>query len=173
MLQLSVWCEKCVAARHYSVIGKQLLFANNRNRVRWVFLCLSQDEACTDLFENFSENSLKGDLSSNTTLNPSLFSLVNTFKMLFFIFLYFGLQFAVITSYKAGSSWVHGPFPSGRKQDTCSWAYSTKNASLKCLYPLIFSYNVYFIPSVWHVTGNDQDYLRKIPRVVVQISALL
>ena len=28
-------------------------------------------------------------------------------------------------------------------------------------------------PSVRHVTGNDQDYLRKIPRVVVQKSALL
>ncbi len=28
-------------------------------------------------------------------------------------------------------------------------------------------------PGVRHVTGNDQDYLRKIPRVVVQISALL
>jgi hypothetical protein len=27
--------------------------------------------------------------------------------------------------------------------------------------------------SVRHVTGNDQDYLRKIPRVVVQKSALL
>jgi hypothetical protein len=27
--------------------------------------------------------------------------------------------------------------------------------------------------TVRHVTGNDQDYLRKIPRVVVQISALL
>ncbi len=26
---------------------------------------------------------------------------------------------------------------------------------------------------VRHVTGNDQDYLRKIPRAVVQISALL
>ncbi len=24
LFQLSVWCEKCVAARHYSVIGKQL-----------------------------------------------------------------------------------------------------------------------------------------------------
>ncbi len=33
-----------------------------------------------DLFENFSENSLKGDLSNNTTLNPPLFSLVNTIK---------------------------------------------------------------------------------------------
>ncbi len=78
MFQLSVWCEKCVAARHYSVIGKKLLFANNRNRVRWVVLCLSQDGACTDLFENCSENSsLKGDLSNNTTLNPPLFSLKN------------------------------------------------------------------------------------------------
>jgi hypothetical protein len=27
--------------------------------------------------------------------------------------------------------------------------------------------------NVRHVTGNDQDYLRKIPRAVVQISALL
>jgi hypothetical protein len=27
--------------------------------------------------------------------------------------------------------------------------------------------------TVRHVTGNDQDYLRKIPRAVVQISALL
>jgi hypothetical protein len=29
------------------------------------------------------------------------------------------------------------------------------------------------ILTVRHVTGNDQDYLRKIPRVVVQKSALL
>ncbi len=29
------------------------------------------------------------------------------------------------------------------------------------------------IEGVRHVTGNDQDYLRKIPRVVVQKSALL
>ncbi len=27
--------------------------------------------------------------------------------------------------------------------------------------------------SVRHVTGNDQDYMRKIPRAVVQISAVL
>jgi hypothetical protein len=45
-----------------------------------VVLCLSQDGACTDSFENFHENSLKGDLSNDITLNPSLFSLVNTFK---------------------------------------------------------------------------------------------
>ncbi len=32
--------------------------------------------------------------------------------------------------------------------------------------------NDYTTP-VRHVTGNDQDYLRKIPRAVVQISALL
>jgi hypothetical protein len=63
------WLLTCL---HLST--KQLLFANNRNRVRWVVLCLSQDGACTDLFENFSENSLKGDLSNNTTLNPPLFS---------------------------------------------------------------------------------------------------
>jgi hypothetical protein len=71
----------CVAARHNSVIGNQLLFANNRNRVRWVVLCLSQDGASTDSVENFRENSLKGDLSNDIILNPPLFSLVNTFNM--------------------------------------------------------------------------------------------
>ncbi len=33
--------------------------------------------------------------------------------------------------------------------------------------------NKVMVLSVRHVTGNDQDYLRKIPRAVVQISALL
>jgi hypothetical protein len=56
------------------------LFANNRNRVRGAVLGLSQDGACTDLFENLSVNSLKGDLSNDTTFKPPLFSLVNTFK---------------------------------------------------------------------------------------------
>jgi hypothetical protein len=54
------------------------LFANYTNRVRGAVLCLSQDGACTNLFENFSENNLKGDLSNDTTDNPPLFSLVNT-----------------------------------------------------------------------------------------------
>ncbi len=80
LFQLSVWCEKCVAARQYAVICKQLLISNDRNRVRWVVLGLSEDGACTDLFENFSVNSLKGGLSNATTFNPPLFSLVNTFK---------------------------------------------------------------------------------------------
>ncbi len=80
MFQLSVRCEKCAAAEHNGVIGKQLLFANNRNRVRWVILGLSQDGARTDLFENFNENSLKGNLPNDTTLTPPVFSLVNTFK---------------------------------------------------------------------------------------------
>ncbi len=80
MFQLSLHCEKCAAARHNSIIGNQLLFANNRNRVHWVVLCLSQDGASTDSFENFCENSLKGDLSNDINLNPFLFSLVNTFK---------------------------------------------------------------------------------------------
>ncbi len=44
-------------------------------------LCLSQDGACTDSFENFRKNSLMGDLSNAITLNPPLFSLVNTFKL--------------------------------------------------------------------------------------------
>ncbi len=80
MFQISLRSKKCVAARHSSVIGNKLLFANNRNRVRWVVLCLSQDRACTDSFENFREYSLKGDISNDITLNPPLFSLVNTFK---------------------------------------------------------------------------------------------
>ena len=33
-------------------------------------LCLSQDGACTDSFENFLDNSLKGGLSNDITLNP-------------------------------------------------------------------------------------------------------
>ncbi len=39
--------------------------------------------ACIDLFEDHSENSLKGGLSKDTTVNPPLFSLVNTFKPAF------------------------------------------------------------------------------------------
>ncbi len=43
-------------------------------------LCLSQDGACTDSYENFRDTSLKGGLSNDITLNPPLFSLVYTFK---------------------------------------------------------------------------------------------
>jgi hypothetical protein len=55
----------------------------------------------------------------------------------------------------------------------------TTQVSLKqILYvEIIVKYVKHFINSntlcVRHVTGNDQDYLRKIPRVVVQKSALL
>ncbi len=57
------------------------MFANDTNRVRGAVLCLSQDGACTNLLENLGENNLKGDLSNDTTDNPSLFSLVNTFNL--------------------------------------------------------------------------------------------
>jgi hypothetical protein len=55
--------------------------SNDRNRVRWAVLDLSQDGACTESFYNLSVNSLKGVLSNATTFkfNPPLFSLVNTF----------------------------------------------------------------------------------------------
>jgi hypothetical protein len=57
------------------------------------FLGLSRDGACTDLFENLSMNSLKGDLLNGTTFKPPLFSLVNTFKIVYFhvvhVFFYF------------------------------------------------------------------------------------
>jgi hypothetical protein len=49
-----------------------------------VVLSLSQDGACTDSSANFRENSLKGDLSNDITLNPPLFSLVNTFNAIAF-----------------------------------------------------------------------------------------
>ncbi len=62
------------------VIYYQLLIANDRNRVRWLVLGLSQDGTCIDLYENHSENSLKRDLLNDNTVNPPLFSLVNTFK---------------------------------------------------------------------------------------------
>ncbi len=70
-----------IKLRHYTVIGKQLFIANDRNRVCWVVLGLLQDGAWTDLVENLSVNSLKGDLLNVTTFNPPLFSLVNTFKL--------------------------------------------------------------------------------------------
>ncbi len=43
----------------------------------------------------------------------------------------------------------------------------------KDLYQHIYFLKSTFFQDVRHVTGNDQDYLRKIPRVVVQKSALL
>jgi hypothetical protein len=69
-----------ISLRHYTVIGKLLLLSNDRNRVRGAVLSLSQDRASTHLFENFRENSLKRDLSNDTTANTPLFSLANTFK---------------------------------------------------------------------------------------------
>ncbi len=38
---------------------------------------------------------------------------------------------------------------------------------------VLYTYEYLYDVTVRHVTGNDQDYLRKIPRVVVQKSALL
>jgi hypothetical protein len=77
MFQLSLRCEKVAAARHHSVIRNQLLL--QIIETGFAELCLSQDGACTDSLENFRENSLKGDLSNDITLNLPLFSLVNTF----------------------------------------------------------------------------------------------
>jgi hypothetical protein len=67
MFEFTTWhtsfTDFFIKLRRYTAIGKQLLFANNRNRVRGAVLGLSQDGACTDfsdLFENLSMNSLKG-----------------------------------------------------------------------------------------------------------------
>ncbi len=73
-----------IKLRRYTTIWKQLLFANDTSRARRAVLGLSQDWACTDSFENFRKNSIKGDLSNNITLNPPHFSLVNTFNILCF-----------------------------------------------------------------------------------------
>jgi hypothetical protein len=70
-----------ISLRHYTVIRKQLLLSNDRNRVRRAVLGLSQDGDSINLFENFRENSFKRELSNDTTANPPLFSLVNTFKI--------------------------------------------------------------------------------------------
>jgi hypothetical protein len=61
---------------------KKIKIPGFRIRVRWLVLGLSQDGACIKLYDNHSENSLKGDLSNDTTVtvNPPLFSLVNTFN---------------------------------------------------------------------------------------------
>ncbi len=69
-----------IKLRRYTAIWKQLLIANDTKRVPRAAQGLSQDGACTDSFENFRENSLKGDLSNNITLNTPLYSLVNTFN---------------------------------------------------------------------------------------------
>ncbi len=55
---------------------------NDRNRVSKAVLGLSQDGACTNLFENFDEHSFKRDLLNETAVNQPLFSLVNTVKQI-------------------------------------------------------------------------------------------
>jgi hypothetical protein len=87
MFEFTTWhanfLDFLISIRYYSVIGKQLLLSNDRNRVRGAVLGLSQDGASTNLFENFCENSFKQDLSNDTTANPPLLSLVNTFQEIF------------------------------------------------------------------------------------------
>jgi hypothetical protein len=62
-----------ISVEHYAAIRIHLLFSNNRNLAWCVVLGLSQEGMCIDLFENFSVNSLKPDLSKNATFNPPLF----------------------------------------------------------------------------------------------------
>ncbi len=73
MFQFSVLYEKCVAAWHYGVIGKQLFISNYRHSVRWEVLGLSQDGVCTDSFKNFIMESLKRDQSNDTHLTHLFF----------------------------------------------------------------------------------------------------
>jgi hypothetical protein len=81
MVKKSPKVNSNIANNFSSDVGKQLLIANDRNRVCWLVLVLLQDGACMDLYENRCENSLKGDPSNDTTVNPPLFSRVNTCKV--------------------------------------------------------------------------------------------
>jgi hypothetical protein len=89
MFEFTTWhssfADFFIKLRHYTVIGKQLLISNDWNRVRWVVLGLLQDGACTELVENLSVNSSKGDLSNATTFNPPLFPLDNTFNSVYIL----------------------------------------------------------------------------------------
>ncbi len=76
VVQLIVWCEKCspTVCRYWKTIidfKTETGFA-----LRRAVFGLSQDRVCTDSFEHFSVKSVKRD-----EFNPSLFSWVNTFKM--------------------------------------------------------------------------------------------
>ncbi len=65
--------------------------------------------ACTDLFENLSVNSLKGDLSNATTFKLPLFSVDNTFKYCINVFwlnqslVYSTLSTQIAPNYLSGS----------------------------------------------------------------------
>ena len=79
------WCKKICKIQITLPIIHPMLGINNclqiiETGVRWVVLCLSQDGACTESFENFCDNCLKGGLLNDITLNPPLFSLENTFN---------------------------------------------------------------------------------------------
>ncbi len=91
LFQLRVWCEKLVAARHFTVIWKQLLIPNDRNRVRWVVLAFRPltGWGLHRFVWKLQREQLKWDQSNYLTLhqiqpctkfNPPLFSLVNTFN---------------------------------------------------------------------------------------------
>jgi hypothetical protein len=58
MFEFTTWhasfTDFFIQLRRNTAVWKQLLFANDRNRVRGAVLGLSQDGACTDMFENLS-----------------------------------------------------------------------------------------------------------------------
>ncbi len=60
----------------------------------------------------------------------------------------------------------------GQRRARRSVQKELKSVSEKSLPVSIFSVKIAALKRVRHVTGNDEDYLRKIPRVVVQKSAL-
>jgi hypothetical protein len=75
LFQLSVWCEKCVGARHYTDIGIQLFISNDRNRVRWVVASHRMGPApiCLKISARIAER----ETYRMRTLSTRLFSLVN------------------------------------------------------------------------------------------------
>ncbi len=63
-------------------IGTEAAQFPEKEYINGIFVAV-QDGAWTDLFENLSVNSLKGDLSNATTFKPPLFLLVNTLNFFF------------------------------------------------------------------------------------------
>ncbi len=77
MFEFTTWhasfTDFFIKLRRYTDIGKQLFISNDRHRVRWEVLGLSQDGVCTDSCESFSVKSLRLDQSKDTKFSPPSF----------------------------------------------------------------------------------------------------
>jgi hypothetical protein len=81
LFQISVLCEKCIAAWYYTLLGINYSMQIIETGFVEQFYASHRMGPAPICFENFREHSLKRDLSNDATANPSLFSLVNTFNI--------------------------------------------------------------------------------------------